>query len=123
GLKIGENWNNPVNKIDPKDLGPGNVAFKGSTPLPFAGSKLTVSANQSATIGGQKSGSLFGSGDPIDQPISLDGKCCLWLQLNGTFCVGVSGTVTGFGIAIQTNSHAEYRFNRIFSPDASGAFC
>jgi hypothetical protein len=122
GLKIGENWNNPVNKIDPKDLGPGNLAFKGSTPLPFAGSKLTVSANQSATIGGQKAGSLFGSGDPVDQPISLDGKCCLWVKLNGTLSVGVSGTLSGFGIGIKTNSYAEYRFNRIFSPDAAGNF-
>lgn len=122
GLKIGENWNNPVNKINPKDLGPGNLAFTGSTPLPFAGSTLTVSANQSATIGGQVSGSLFGGGDPFDQPISLDKKCCLWLQLNGTLNVGVAGTVSGFGIGIKTNSYAQYRFNRIFSPDAAGTF-
>ncbi len=122
GLKIGENWNNPVNKIDPKDLGPGALAFSGSTPLPFANSTLTVSANQGATIGGQKSGSLFGGGDPFDQPISLANKCCLWVQLNGTLNVSVAANVSGFGIGIKTNSYAQYRFNRIFEPDTTGTF-
>lgn len=122
GLNIAANWNSPVNKITPKDLGPGSLAFSGSTPLPFAGSKLTVSANQSATIGGQNSGSLFGSGDPFDQPVSLANKCCLWVQLNGTLNVGVAGSVSGFGICIKTNSYAQYRFNRMFEPDSTGAF-
>ena len=122
GLKIGENWNTPVNKIDPKDLGPGSLAFSGNTPLPFANSKLSISANQCASIGGQNSGSLFGSGDPFDQPISLANKCCLWVQLNGTLNVGVAGSVSGFGICIKTNSYAQYRFNRIFAPEASGTF-
>ena len=81
-----------------------------------------MSANQSATIGGQNSGSLFGSGDPFDQPVSLANKCCLWVQLNGTLNVGVAGSVSGFGICIKTNSYAQYRFNRMFEPDSTGAF-
>ncbi len=123
GFNIASNWNNPVDKIDPKDLGPGTLTFSGSTPLPFAKSTLTVSASHGASIGGQVSGSLFGSGDPFDQPVSLANKCCLWLQLNGTLDVGVAGTVSGFGISIKMASHAEYRFNRIFAPDAAGKFC
>ncbi len=122
GLNIGANWDHPVNNIKPKDLGPGAVSFSGSSPLPFAGSTLTVSANESATIGGQNSGCLFGSGDPFDEPISLENKCCLWLQLNGTLNVGVAGSVSGFGIGIKTNSYAQYRFNRIFEADATGTF-
>lgn len=122
GLNVAANWDSPVNKVNPKDLGPGSLTFSGNTPLPFANSKLTVSANQSATIGGQNSGSLFGSGDPFDQPISLANKCCLWVQLNGTLNVGVAGSVSGFGICIKTNSYAQYRFNRIFEPGASGTF-
>ena len=123
GFNIGSNWDHPVNKIDPKDLGPGTLSFSGSTPLPFAGSTLTVSASHGASLGGQVSGSLFGSGDPFDQPVSLANKCCLWLQLNGTLNVGVAGSVCGFGIGIKTNSYAQYRFNRIFGPDAAGTFC
>src|ERR1700755_1155905 len=84
GRKIAEDWQKPVNEIDSKDLGPGTLSFNGDTPLPFAGSTLTVSASQGASIGGQVSGSLFGGGDPFDQPVSLEGKCCLWVQLNGT---------------------------------------
>ncbi len=122
GLKIAENWDKPVNNIDPKDLGPGTLSFAGSTPLPFANSTLTVSASQGASIGGQVSGSLFGSGDPFDQPVSLADKCCLWVQLNGTLNVGVAGSFSGFGIGIQTNSYSQYRFNRIFEPDAAGMF-
>jgi hypothetical protein len=123
GFNIASNWDHPVNKIDPKDLGPGTLTFSGSTPLPFAGSTLTVSASHGASLGGQVSGSLFGSGDPFDQPISLANKCCLWLQLNGTLNVGVAGSVSGFGIAVKTSSYMQYRFNRIFGPDAAGNFC
>ncbi len=123
GLNIGKNWESPVNKIDPKDLGPGTLSFAGSTPLPFANSTLTVSASQGATIGGQVSGSLFGSGDLFDQPVSLANKCCLWLQLNGTLNVGVAGSVSGFGIGIKASSYTQYRFNRVFEPDAAGKFC
>lgn len=122
GLKIADNWHKPVNQIDSKDLGPGTLSFGGSTPLPFANSTLTVSASQGASIGGQVAGSLFGGGDPFDQPVSLANKCCLWVQLNGTLNVGVAGSFSGFGIGIQTNSYAEYRFNRIFEPDAAGTF-
>lgn len=122
GLKLAENWNNPINKINPKDLGPGALSFSGNTPLPFAGSTLTVSANQSATIGGQNSGSLFGSDDPFDQPVSLANKCCLWVQLKGTLDVGVAGSVRGFGIGIKTNSYAQFGFHHIFEPDSAGTF-
>src|SRR5215467_9834412 len=75
GINIGANWNHPINKITPKDLGPGALSFSGNTPLPFANSTLTVSASQAASIGGQNSGSLFGSGDPFDRPIDLSNKC------------------------------------------------
>jgi hypothetical protein len=34
----------------------------------------------------------------------------------------VAGRVSGFGICIKTNSHAQYRFNRIFEPDTTGKF-
>ncbi len=122
GVKLGENWNHPVNQIKPRDLGPGTLSFAGNTPLPFANSTLTVSASQGAMIGGQVSGSLFGGGDPFDQPVSLANKCCLWLQLNGTLNVGVAGSMSGFGIGISANSYAQYRFNRIFEPDAAGTF-
>src|SRR5215813_10358737 len=117
GLKIGEDWNKPVNEIDSKDLGPGTLSFGGATPLPFANSTLSVNASQGASIGGQVDGSLFGSGDPFDQPISLANKCCLWVQLNGTLNADIAGNVSGFGIGIQTNSYAQYRFNRVFEPD------
>ncbi len=122
GFNIAKNWDRPVNKIDPKELGPGTLAFAGSTPLPFANSTLTVSASHGASMGGQVGGLLFGSGDPFDQPVDLANKCCLWLQLNGTLNVGVAGTVAGFGIGVQTSSYAQYRFNRIFGPDAAGNF-
>jgi hypothetical protein len=122
GFNIAKNWNSPVNKIEPKDLGPGTLSFAGSTPLPFAGTTLTVSASQGASVGGQVAGSLFGSGDPFDQPVDLANKCCLWLQLNGTLTVGAAGSVAGFGIGIQKSSYAQYRFNRIFGPDAAGNF-
>ncbi len=123
GLNLEKNWNGPLNKIDPKDLSPGNISFSGSAPLPFAGSTLTISANQGATIGGQIDGRLFGSGDPFDQPLDISRKCCLWLKLNGTFNAGVEGTIAGFGIDIQSDSHAEYQYTRIFAPDAAGKFC
>ena len=122
GINLAANWDTAINKINPKDLGPGSVSFAGSTPLPFAGSTLTLNASQNASIGGQVSGSLFGSGDPFDQPVSLANKCCLWLQLNGVLNVGVAVSVSGFGIGIQTNSYAQYRFTRIFGPDAAGKF-
>ena len=120
GIDIAANWNHPINTITPKDLGPGSLAFAGSTPLPFGNSTLTVRASEAASIGGQNSGSLFGSGDPFDQPISLANKCCLWVQLNGTLNVGVAESISGFGI--KTNSYAQYRFYRIFDPDSTGTF-
>ena len=122
GFNIAKNWDSPVNKIEPKDLGPGTISFAGNTPLPFDNSTLTVSASHGASIGGQIAGCLFGSGDPFDQPVDLANKCCLWLQLSGTLNAGVAGSVAGFGIGIQTNSYAQYRFNRIFGPDAAGNF-
>jgi len=121
-FNIASNWNEPINKINPRDMGPGTLSFDGSTPLPFAGTTLTVSASQGALIGGQVSGSLFGSGDPFDQPVNLADKCCLWLQLNGTFSVGVAASVSGFGIGIQTDSYAQYKFTRIFGPDSASQF-
>ena len=122
GFDIGESWDKPVNKLKPTELGPGTLSFSGSTPLPFAGSTLAVSASQAASLGGQNSGSLFGSGDPIDQPVSLANKCCLWVQLNGTLNVGVAASASGFCIGIKTNSYAQYRCYRIFEPDAAGVF-
>jgi hypothetical protein len=122
GLDLAANWNTPVNKIQPKDLGPGTLSFSGSTPLPFASSTLTVNANQGASIVGQIAGSLLGSGDPFDQPVSLAEKCCLWLQLNGTLKGGISGSISGFGIGVQENSYSQYRFTRIFSAETGGQF-
>jgi hypothetical protein len=122
GLNIANLWNTPVNKIASNDLGPGTVSFGGSTPLPFAGTTLTVNASQGGSIGGQVAGSLFGSGDPFDQPVNLANKACLWLQLNGMMGVGVSGSISGFGMGIQGNWYAQYRFTRIFGPDAAGQF-
>jgi len=123
GFNIAKNWNNPLNTIDPKDLGPGKLSFSGNTPLPFTGSTFTVDASQGGSLGGQIAGSLFGSGDPFDQPVSLANKCCLWLQLDGTLNLGVAESVSGFGIGINTASHAQYCVHRIFEPDAAGKFC
>jgi len=122
GINIAANWNHPINQITPKDLGPGSLGFSGNTPLPFANSTLTVSASQGASIGGQNSGSLFGGGDPFDQPLSLADKCCLWVQLNGTLSLGVAGSVGGFGIGVKTKSYAQYRLHRIFERDGTGTF-
>lgn len=122
GLNLANLWNTPINKITPIDLGPGTVSFAGSTPLPFAGSTLTVNASQGGSIGGQVAGSLFGGGDPFDQPVDLTDRVCLWLQLNGTMGVGASGSISGFGMGIQANWYAQYRFSRIFGPNAAGQF-
>jgi hypothetical protein len=122
GFNIASNWNTPVNKINPKDLGPGTISFSGNAPLPFADSTFKLSASQGASIGGQVTGSLFGSGDPFDQPVSLANKACLWLQMNGTFNVGISDSFSAFGIGVQANSYSQYRFTRIFGPDGEGQF-
>ena len=122
GLNLAKTWNSPLNRVEPKDLGPGTLNFAGSTPLPFAGTTLSVSATHGGGLGGQISGSLFGSGDPFDQPINLGNACCLWVQLNGTLSVGVAGSVSGFGIGIQGNSYAQYRFTKIFGPEPGGQY-
>jgi hypothetical protein len=123
GLDPARIFHQRLNKIDPKDLGPGTISFSASPPLPLANTTLNVSAKEGASIGGQDSGSLFAGDDPFAQPLSLKDKVCLWLKLNGTASAAVSGSFSGFGIGIQGSANASYTYSRIFEPGADGNFC
>ena len=116
-------WNKPLSSASFKGLGPGTIKFSGNTPLPFGGTTLTVTASQGASLGGQVGGDFACSSGEFEDALSLGTKACLWLKLSGNTGVGVSGSFSGFGIGINANSYAEYRFAQIVSPDASGQFC
>jgi hypothetical protein len=118
-------WNKPLSAASFKTagIGPGTVKFSGNTPLPFAGTTLTVGATQGAAIGGQVGGDLGCICSEFDEAISLKQNACLWLKLAGTVDVGVSGSFSGFGIGLKAKSFSEYRFTQVVMPDASGTFC